>query len=614
MMGTKRRSFAPLLHVSLEELVPPDHFYRHLERTLDLSFVREFVHETYAGGGRPSIDPVVFFKLQLVMFFEGIRSERQLMRHAADRLSVRWYLGYDLDEPLPDHSSLTHIRTRYGLDIFRRFFETVVDQCQQAGLVWGKELYSDATKVHANASLDSVKPRFAVEAHLAALFPSERVEQPASRIEGERCDSAAPDLLPICPLGEPMGEVSSLGEQPAPAEQISFLAPRQLHPSLENTTREELTRMNGERQDWIERQGEPDRAVMRGTYRRMSDFQVSTTDPDATVMSTKGGGSHLGYHTHYIVDGGKARIILAALVTPSDVMENQPVLDLLWRVRFRWKLRPRQFTGDTTYGTAENIVALEEQHIRAYVPLPDFDQRTDYFGQRDFRYDAERDVYLCPNGAELHHSPSGSTEHYQLYWAKAKTCNACPLKAQCTTSSRGRRLSRHVDEDYLERVRAYHKTEPYKKAMRKRSVWVEPLFAEGKDWHGMRRFRLRQLWRVNCEALMRVAGQNLKRLLKKRGWGRRPWPGEAICAACHPDLEETWQMDDALTQKRARIMIASMSSPGSMKKLHDAGVLMFASLVIAQRVVLSPTQVQSLSFLLAPLCVFAGLSEPVWRR
>ena len=93
MMGTKERSFAPLINVSVEELVPQDHFYRHLERTLDLSFVREFVQETYAGIGRPSIDPVVFFKLQLIMFFENIRSERLLMRLVADRLSVRWYLG-----------------------------------------------------------------------------------------------------------------------------------------------------------------------------------------------------------------------------------------------------------------------------------------------------------------------------------------------------------------------------------------------------------------------------------------------------------------------------------------------------------------------------------------
>lgn len=88
-MGTKQRCFAPLINVSLEELVPQDHFYRHLERSLDLSFVRELVQQTYAGGGRPSIDPVVFFKLQWVMFFEGIRSERQLMQHTANRLSVR---------------------------------------------------------------------------------------------------------------------------------------------------------------------------------------------------------------------------------------------------------------------------------------------------------------------------------------------------------------------------------------------------------------------------------------------------------------------------------------------------------------------------------------------
>ena len=72
MMRMKERHVAALINVSLEELVPHDHFYRHVERTLDLSFVREFVQQTYAAIGRPSIDPVVFFKLQLVMFFEGI--------------------------------------------------------------------------------------------------------------------------------------------------------------------------------------------------------------------------------------------------------------------------------------------------------------------------------------------------------------------------------------------------------------------------------------------------------------------------------------------------------------------------------------------------------------
>jgi len=518
MMGAKARNVAPLINISLEDLVPQDHLYRHLDRTLDLSFVRAFVQQTYARGGRPSIDPIVFFKLQLVMFFEGIRSERELMRQAADRLSILWYLGYNLGEPLPDHSSLTRIRARYGIEVFRRFFDAIVDQCQHAGLVWGKELYADATKVLANAAVSSLTPRFAVEAHLENLFSGESMQEQQSELERFEPESA----VAARPLHAATA-LPSVQKQEEPAEQEGAAVPRQLHRTLEATLREALTKANSARHDWIERVGEPNREITRGTYQRRADFLVSTTDPDATLMQGKGG-SHLGYHTHYIVDGGKSRIILAALVTPSEVMENQPVLDLLWRTRFRWKLHPRQFTGDTTYGTAENIVALEEQHIRPYVPLPDFDQRTEFFGQRDFRYDAQRDVYICPNGAELHYAASSSTEDSRRYWAKATVCNACPLKAQCTTSSRGRRLSRPVDEAYFERVRAYHSTEAYKRAMRKRSVWVEPLFAEGKDWHGMRRYRLRRLWRVNCEALVRAAGQNLKRLLKKRGWGRHPWP------------------------------------------------------------------------------------------
>jgi transposase len=98
MMGSKERDFAPLCNRSIEDLVPAGNFYRHLEAKLDLGVVRDLVRDTYKDCGRPSVDPRVFFKLQLVMFFEGIRSERELVRVAADRLSVRWYLGYDLDE------------------------------------------------------------------------------------------------------------------------------------------------------------------------------------------------------------------------------------------------------------------------------------------------------------------------------------------------------------------------------------------------------------------------------------------------------------------------------------------------------------------------------------
>ena len=178
MMGIKDRSFASLPRdLSLEDLVPKENFYRRLHGALDLSFVRELVRPLYAEAGRPSVDLVIFFKLQLVMFFEDLRSERQLMSVVADRLSLRWYLGYDLYEPLPDHSSLTRSRERYGLEIFRRFFERIVEMCFEAGLVQGRELYFDATKVEANASLDSTRSRSLVEdrlgEHLTGIFPDE---------------------------------------------------------------------------------------------------------------------------------------------------------------------------------------------------------------------------------------------------------------------------------------------------------------------------------------------------------------------------------------------------------------------------------------------------------
>ena len=244
-------------------------------------------------------------------------------------------------------------------------------------------------------------------------------------------------------------------------------------------------------------------------------------------MRHRAGGLDLGYQDHYVVDGGKARTILVTLAAPAEVQENQPALDLLWRSCFRWKVWPRQVSGDTTYGTRQIIVALEDAGIRAFVPLPDFDHRTPYFGRGHFVYDPAADAYRCPRGQDLPFRQRRIAERIRLYQAPAAVCNACPRKGDCTGSDHGRQIRRSEDEAYLDRVRGYHATEPYRKAMRKRQVWVEPLFAEAKAWHGLRRFRLRGLPKVNAEALLIAAGQNLKRLLSWRGWGRRPWPSGA---------------------------------------------------------------------------------------
>jgi len=495
MLGpAKCRRLDEPIAVSLEDLMPANHFYRHLDAKLDLSFVRDWVSDRYAGRGRPSIDPVIFFRLQLIMFFEGIRSERQLIETASLHLAHRWYLGYALDETLPDHSSLTRIRQRLGIDIFEHFFEKIVDRCQDAGLVWGQELYVDATKIEANADLDSLVPRFFYEAkaHVANLFTDD-----------------APTAV---------GQAEPVGQQGAwPPGVVQF--PSEFTPAGASTADSRWKLLE-------ERRFAPPRPAS-GSYRRTGDFRVSPTDPDAWPM-WDWGAIRLGYHDHYVVDGGKQRIILAALVTPANLMENVPMQDLLWRVCFRRKRWPDQVNGDTTYGTTENIVAVEDAGIRAFFPLPDFDRRTPFFGKGEFAYNAARDEYRCPQGQVLPRRKTKYTEQEVVYRADAATCNACPGKTACTTSDHGRIVHRSFFADEIEKVRGYHTTEAYRKAMRKRKVWVEPLFAEAKEWHGLRRFRLRGLENVNIEGLLVAAGQNLKRFLAATGWGRRHAPSGSL--------------------------------------------------------------------------------------
>jgi DDE family transposase len=217
-----------------------------------------------------------------------------------------------------------------------------------------------------------------------------------------------------------------------------------------------------------------------------------------------------------VVDGGKARIILSALVAPASITDNTPLLDLVDWVRFRWNIKPKIAVGDTIYGTVSNIVGLEERGIRAYLPTSDFSQRTEYYSAKLFQYNSEKDHYICPQGKILPLVSRRTSEQVLIYKPKAEVCNACPVKSRCTGSKSGRHIFRSFFQAYLDKAETYRQTEAFLKAMRKRSMWVEPLFGEAKEFHRLRRFRLRRLCKVNIEGVMVAAGQNLKRLIKRK--------------------------------------------------------------------------------------------------
>ena len=171
---------------------------------------------------------------------------------------------------------------------------------------------------------------------------------------------------------------------------------------------------------------------------------------------------------------------------------------------------------------------------RAFVPLTGAGKARPFFSKEEFSYDAEEDFYRCPAGKVLLPRTTSKARRLPIYKAKGGTCEACELKPKCTDNKTGRQVLRYFDEPYVDRVRSYRGTFEYEKALRKRRVWVEALFAEAKDLHhGMRRFRLRPLEKVNAEALVVASGQNVKLLLT---FGARHPRREAQTAALGPPM------------------------------------------------------------------------------
>ena len=164
MLGSKLRGQSEFLMAgSLRELVPDDHVLARVDRVLDLSWLHAEVRGCYAvdGKGRPGIDPEVAVRLMLAGFLLGMVHDRRLLREAQVNIAIRWFAGFGLHEALPDHSSLTRIRQRWGAELFRRVFARTVQACVAAGIAKGEVVHIDATLIRADVSWDSLGVRHA---------------------------------------------------------------------------------------------------------------------------------------------------------------------------------------------------------------------------------------------------------------------------------------------------------------------------------------------------------------------------------------------------------------------------------------------------------------------
>lgn len=163
MLGHRARGQHELVFAgSLRELIPDDHALARVDRVLDLGWLRAEVADCYAAGiGRPGIEPEAAVRLMLAGLLLGIVHDRRLMREAAVNIAIRWFAGYGLTEALPDHSSLTRIRQRWGADRFRRIFTRTVQACVAAGIAKGEVVHIDSTLVRADVSWEAIARRHA---------------------------------------------------------------------------------------------------------------------------------------------------------------------------------------------------------------------------------------------------------------------------------------------------------------------------------------------------------------------------------------------------------------------------------------------------------------------
>lgn len=198
MMGKKKQREHKLFYtgLSLEDRVPADHVLRQIDVAVDFGFARTEVAHLYGGNGHESLDPAVALRMMLLVFLEGVRSEREFMRQLPMRLDWLWFCRLDLDSDIPDHSVLSKARRRWGEELFQKLFSRVLEACDRAGLVGGKTVHADSTLLKANADRDGRISRRLWEQLETGLEPQ---DSPPKRDGDDSPPGLAPRAEPASP-------------------------------------------------------------------------------------------------------------------------------------------------------------------------------------------------------------------------------------------------------------------------------------------------------------------------------------------------------------------------------------------------------------------------------
>ena len=455
--------------LSLDDLVPKDHLVRKLEAALDWSFIYDLVEDKYSEEtGRPSLDPVTLIKLPVLQYMFGIRSMRQTVREVEVNAAYRWFLGLDIQDPVPHFSTFGKNYTRRfkDTDLFERIFKHILSECFKAGLVDSSVVFVDSTHVKARANSKKYHDEIAEE---QALWYEKELLEEINR------DREAHELKPLKDKED---------NEPPKGGLAGKLNP--------NTSRAKQKRQKKEHHRKVSDSDPESGWFRKGEHKNVFAYSVQTACDENGVV--------LGYSVHPGNENdGK---------TFPALMEKLEDIDI------------ELVVGDTAYKTPAIAKLLDDKGIKLLSTYKRPMTKDGFFKKNEFAYDEYYDCYVCPNNQALEYHTT-NREGYREYCSEAKICAKCPHLAQCTESKQCQKtVTRHVWADYLEKAIENEYTPGIRERYKQRKETIERDFGIAKEFHGFRYTQYYGRARMEMKSALTFACMNLKKLAKKR-WKER---------------------------------------------------------------------------------------------
>jgi transposase len=479
MQGNKNKNEKLFYQFSLSRRIPEENFYRRLKGFLDLNFLKKEAAPFYGKCGQESIDTVVFFKMLLVGYLENILYDRRLVEFCSMRMDVLYFLNYDIDEPLPWHSTISRTRNLFGKELFEELFNKVLEMCINKGMVAGHTQAVDAAFVKANASLDSLEVKKApTDTHSYVEKSFEINEEPKRKARNDH--------------SEPPQQVIS-------------------------AKKHEINEVKRRQKQWKEN---PDDTHRMGSHdyraRYLSNHtHYSPTDPDARIAVKPGKPRNLVYTSNLSVDTANHVItnIQADHADKKDSRYLKSIVENTCRRLGKFGINVENVLADTGFSSGENYKKLEEMNLRAYIPA-----HGQYEGGRDgFAYERETDSWKCPNNKYLIFKkvkPDAKGNYFRHYRTCRRDCKDCPLKQKCIGTQHECQLKVTIYKDYYDR--AIKRVNSYigKRMKNLRQSTVEPVFGSLINFYAMNKVNTRGIELAHKCMLMAAIAYNLKKYMK----------------------------------------------------------------------------------------------------